>query len=377
MTPYIDKIISAFPEKITGVQSTPAGGHLFQVRPPLETKHLQEEQARNFHHTTAQLLFLSRVRRDIQTVVAFLTTRVKQPDEDDWGKLKRVLRYLYNTRNLQLTLYAASLTNIAWYVDASHQIHDDCKGHTGSILTLGKGAICSSSTKHKIPSKSSCESEIIGLYDKIGDILWTRQFLEAQGYTIQTNVVYQDNMSTLSLAKNGYVSSSKRTKHIKAKYFFVRHFHNSGEIDLQYCPTEQMWADVLTKPLQGSKFRLMRAFLMNCPLEYHEDPPLTPTDTPTVTPTRITTTKPFLVPTSEPTDSPMKPRHFQSKTSSRGCVETKSHGTKVPSSSRTSADPTRKNVSWKDTLFPRHLSPAHPPLSQYIDPKRSSYGKVR
>jgi hypothetical protein len=60
-------------------------------------------------------------------------------------------------------------------------------------------------------------------------------------------------MSTLSLAKNGYVSSSKRTKHIKAKYFFVRHYHNTGEIDLQYCPTEQMWADVLTKPLQGAK----------------------------------------------------------------------------------------------------------------------------
>jgi hypothetical protein len=59
-------------------------------------------------------------------------------------------------------------------------------------------------------------------------------------------------MSTLSLAKNGYVSSSKRTKHIKAKYFFVRHYNNTGEIDLQYCPTEKMWADVLTKPLQGA-----------------------------------------------------------------------------------------------------------------------------
>jgi hypothetical protein len=47
------------------------------------------------------------------------------------------------------------------------------------------------------------ESELIGLYDKTGDILWTRNFPEAQGYTISTNIVYQDNMSTLSLAKNG------------------------------------------------------------------------------------------------------------------------------------------------------------------------------
>ena len=361
MIPYIKKINDAFPEKITGVQSTPAGDRLFQVRPPSEAKYLPEDQARAFHHTTAQLLFLSRVRRDIQTTVAFLTTRVKHPDQDDWGKLKRVLKYLLCTRSLRLTLFAESLSNIAWYVDASHQLHDDCKGHTGSILTFGRGATTSSSTKHKIPSKSSCESEIIGLYDKVGDILWTRQFLEAQGYKIKTNIVYQDNMSTLSLAKNGYVSSSKRTKHIKAKYFFIRHFHNTGELDLQYCPTEQMWADVLTKPLQGAKFRLMRAFLMNCPLDYYEDPVLTPTDTPTTNPTVRSpkfshNSSPPFVPNDEPTDIPMKHRSLRPTPPSRGCVETKSHGTKVPSPSRT-YEYARKNVTWK-TTSPSDFSPS-------------------
>ena len=59
MINYIKKIIKAFPEKITGVQSTPAGDRLFQVCPPTEATFLPEEQARAFHHTTAQLLFLS------------------------------------------------------------------------------------------------------------------------------------------------------------------------------------------------------------------------------------------------------------------------------------------------------------------------------
>jgi len=217
MIPYIKKINDTFPEKITGVQATPAGDRLFQVQPPTDATFLSEEKARVFHHMTAQILFLSRVHRDIQTTVAFLTTHVKRPDNDDWGKLRRVLKYFHSSRYLKLTLFAESLSNIVWYVDAFHQIHDDCKGHTGSILTFGRGATTSSSTKHKIPSKSSCESEIISLYDKIGDVLWTRQFLESQGYKIYTNIVYQDNMSTLSLAKNGYVSSSKRTKHIKSK----------------------------------------------------------------------------------------------------------------------------------------------------------------
>ncbi len=61
MTPNITKIVTAFPEKITGVQSTPAADHLFNIRPDTEARPLPEEQAQAYHHTTAQLLFLSRV----------------------------------------------------------------------------------------------------------------------------------------------------------------------------------------------------------------------------------------------------------------------------------------------------------------------------
>jgi hypothetical protein len=82
MDPYIKTIIDAFPEKITGVNSTLAADHLFAVRPSAEAHLLPKDQALAFYCTTAQLLFLSPVCRDIQTP-AFLTTRVKHPDEDD------------------------------------------------------------------------------------------------------------------------------------------------------------------------------------------------------------------------------------------------------------------------------------------------------
>ena len=94
-------------------------------------------------------------------------------------------------------------------------------------------------------------------------------------------------MSTLFLAKNGYVSTSKRTKHIKAKYFFVCHFHNNHELDLQYCLTEQMWAGILTKPLQGPKLGSMCTFLMNYPIDYSEDPLFLPSPEPMVAPSRL------------------------------------------------------------------------------------------
>jgi hypothetical protein len=84
MIPYNGKILAAFPKKIMGVLSSLAADNLFQIRPPNKTQFLTYDQACVFHHTMVQLLFLSRVCQDIQTMVAFLTTRVKQPDEDDW-----------------------------------------------------------------------------------------------------------------------------------------------------------------------------------------------------------------------------------------------------------------------------------------------------
>ncbi len=81
-------------------------------------------------------------------------------------------------------------------------------------------------------------------------------------------------MSALLLEKNGRMSSSRRTKHIKAKYFLIKDHYDAGEIGVKFCPTDQMWADVLTKLLQGLKFRDMRASLLNCPREYKDDAPV-------------------------------------------------------------------------------------------------------
>ena len=76
MIPYLQKVLNEFPEKITGVSSTSAADHLFKIRDPKEAQLLPEQQAISFHHTTAQLLFLSYTPRDIQTAVAFLFTKM-------------------------------------------------------------------------------------------------------------------------------------------------------------------------------------------------------------------------------------------------------------------------------------------------------------
>ena len=269
MTPYTEEIINQFPEDVQLPASTPAADHLFKIRDATEPKSiLPAAMASLYHRATAQLLFLSgRARRDIQVAVAFLTTRVKEPDDDDWGKLKRVLRYLSGTRSLPLTMSVDDISEVRWYVDASFAAHDDCKGHTGAMMTMGKGAKISFSRKQKINARSSTESELIGIYDALPSILHCRYFLESLGYGPKQNIVYQDNKSAISLEKNGKASSSKRTKHIRMRYFFIKDCVDRGEVIVKHCPTKEMWSDILTKPKQGKEFFLMRSKLMGCPVD--------------------------------------------------------------------------------------------------------------
>ena len=152
------------------------------------------------------------------------------------GKLRRVLKYLKGTKYMKLTLTIDNLLMIRWWVDALDRTHHDCKGHTGSMMSLGGGAVVSSSTKHKINTKSSTESELVALDDALPMILWCLYFIEAQGYTVEQNVEFQDNQSTMRLAVNGSLSSSKRTKHIKARYYFIKDKIEEGEVDVRYCP---------------------------------------------------------------------------------------------------------------------------------------------
>jgi hypothetical protein len=103
----------------------------------------------------------------------------------------------------------------------------------------------------------------------MGLILWTRRFLQVQGYTVSDNVVYQDNQSVMLLENNGRMSSSKRTRHIDIRYFFVTDNVKNGNMQVEYCPTDDMLADFFTKPLQGSKYRCFRTMILNLPMGIH------------------------------------------------------------------------------------------------------------
>jgi hypothetical protein len=128
---------------------------------------------------------------------------------------------------------------------------------------MEKGAIYSSSTRQKINTRSSTEGELVGVNDTLPQIVWTRNFLKAQCYDVGPCDVFQDSQSAMLLEKNGKASSSRRTRHINIRYFFVTDRVAKGEVVIKYCPTKEMLADFFTKPLQGTPFRKFRDAIMN------------------------------------------------------------------------------------------------------------------
>ncbi len=108
-----------------------------------------------------------------------MTRRVKAPDEDDWGKLKRVLQYLNGTKYLKLTISVGNLGILKWYLDGSHNIDWECKGHAGAMLTLGERVVSSYSRKLKSNTQSPTETELVGKDMYMPEMLWSLYFIQS------------------------------------------------------------------------------------------------------------------------------------------------------------------------------------------------------
>jgi hypothetical protein len=224
---------------------------------------LRPKKAQEFHNLVAKTLYATkRARPDTCTAIAFLTTRVRAPDKDDWSKLTHLMKYIRGTRDLPLVLSARGSGILKWWVDGSFAVHPNTRGHTGGGLSLGRGFPVISSTKQKLNTRSSTETEVVSVDDCMPAICWTRYFMDAQQYYIQENIVFQDNRSSMLLEKNGKASSSKRTKHINIHYFFVTDRIKKGELTVEWCPTGDMTGDYMKKPTQGALFKSFRDQLM-------------------------------------------------------------------------------------------------------------------
>ena len=173
------------------------------------------------------------------------------------------MSYLRKTKDDVLILKCDGKNEVKRWVDAAFVVHPDMKSHTGAVMTMGSGAVQSISKKQKVNTRSLTEAELVATDDVIAQIVWTRNFLEAQGVKVDTNIVYQDNQSAMLLEKNGRSSAGKRSRHLDIRYFFITDQVNQGNLEIRYCPTDMMTADYMTKPLHGQKFHKFKKEIMN------------------------------------------------------------------------------------------------------------------
>jgi hypothetical protein len=239
---------------------TPAATELFEIRP--EAQASTESVRKEFHTRVAKLLYLSkRTRPECLTVAAFLSTRVQACDADDCAKLRRVLEYVQATAERGIKLRVSDPPIVRAYIDASYGVHTGSgRSHTGCAVTIGTGPVFVKSAKQRIVTKSSTEAELVGLSDTATQAIHINEFLREQGIATGPAVLGQDNMSTIALTRRGG-PGSERSRHIAIRYFWLKERMDDGDVTVEHVPTEDMVANVLTKPVQGAQFTREREML--------------------------------------------------------------------------------------------------------------------
>jgi hypothetical protein len=175
MFDYVDEIIAAFDKaepKGGGTQTSTATDSLFKVDESCQK--LKQDKAVEFHNLMTKTFYATkRAMPDTCTSIAFLTIRVRSPDEDDWTKMVHLMIYLRGTRTMPLILSANGSGILKWWVDASFVVHSNMHGHSGGGLSLGRVFPIVSSTKQKLNTRSSTETDIVGDDDFMSAIYWT------------------------------------------------------------------------------------------------------------------------------------------------------------------------------------------------------------
>ena len=261
MKHLVDEIIAGC--GVVQERKTPATEDLFEVRDTVAK--LSPVDRDYFRSYTAKLLYIGkRVKPEMLTAISFLTTRATAPDTDDLAKLQRALGYLLYTRDRGIVLCIGDTMTVGGFIDAAYGVHTSSgKSHSGCAMVLGNaGPVHVKSTKQKLVTKSSTEAELVALSDYASQAIWLRNFILAQGYDVGPVVLHQDNMSCMALIKRGG-PASERSRHIDIRYFWVKEKVDGKDAVVRHLPTDKMYVNVMTKPVQGQQFIRERNALTN------------------------------------------------------------------------------------------------------------------
>lgn len=207
-----------------------------------------------YQNLIGNLMYLVQgTRPDLAFATSFLSQFNQNPTETHWKMAKRVLRYIKGTQNVGIT-YTTCQEPIIGYCDASWNECSTGRSRSGYVYTMSRGAISWKSARQQLVALSTCEAEYVSMAESLKEGKWIKTFmgeLDFGSYGTGCLEVRCDNQSAIKIAENP--TFHQRTKHIGLKYLFARNEIENRNFTLTFLPTEEMIADVLTKPVTNAK----------------------------------------------------------------------------------------------------------------------------
>jgi hypothetical protein len=215
-----------------------------------------------YRSMVGSLRYLVHTRPDISFAVGYISRFMENPTTEHWAAVKHLLRYVAGTLNFGCQYKrGAKELQLVGYSDADYAGDvDDRKSTSGMIFRFRGSTVCWQSQKQKVTALSSCEAEYMAATAAACQGVWLRRMIgELLGETGKGTPLFIDNMSAIQLCKNPVFH--ERSKHIDTRYHYIRECVQKGKIAVEYVPTGEQLADIMTKALPKPKFQELRAKL--------------------------------------------------------------------------------------------------------------------
>jgi transposase InsO family protein len=217
------------------------------------------EDITEYQSIIGMLLYVStNTRPDISASVSILSQKLIEPRRGDLGEVKRIIRYLKATKDMQLRLRSSGNQELMGYSDANWaEDRHDRKSNSGYIFKLFGGIISWACRKQSCIALSSTEAEYIALSEACQEFIWLKKLCGEFDINVSLGTkIYVDNQSAAKMSENQKFSN--RTKHVDTKYHFIKDLVGSDIIQLEYVCSEDNVADLLTKPLGPTRINYLR-----------------------------------------------------------------------------------------------------------------------